>query len=186
MRICVYGAASEQIASRFKNEAYELGKRIAESGGEIVYGGGSTGVMGAVSRGAKEAGGKVIGIAPRFFDAQGVLDKNVTELIFTDTMRERKARMEEMADAFVMAPGGIGTFEEFFEILTLRQLSRHDKPIAVLNTDGYYSPLDAFLRQSAQRGFIAQENLKLYEMCENAADVVSYFKRALACGGKNV
>lgn len=179
MRICVYGAASEQIAPCFKDEAYELGKRIAASGGEIVYGGGSTGVMGAVSRGAKEVGGKVIGIAPRFFDVQGVLDKNVTELIFTDTMRERKAKMEELADAFVMAPGGIGTFEEFFEILTLRQLSRHDKPIAVLNTDGYYAPLDAFLKQSAQRGFIAQENLKLYEMCESAADAVAYLKRVL-------
>ena len=136
--------------------------------------------MGAVSRGAKEAGGNVIGIAPRFFDVQGVLDKNVTELIFTDTMRERKAKMEELADAFVMAPGGIGTFEEFFEILTLRQLSRHDKPIAVLNTDGYYAPLDAFLKQSAQRGFIAQENLKLYEMCESAADAVAYLKCVLA------
>ena len=125
MHICVYGAASATIDPAYIAAGEELGRRMAESRHVLVFGGGGNGLMGAVARGVREGNGTAIAVVPSFFRVDGVLSPYCTEIIYTDTMRERKQKMEELSDAFVMTPGGIGTFDEFFEILTLRSLDRH-------------------------------------------------------------
>ena len=138
MKICVYGAASPTIDPQYMKKVEEMGSEMAKRGHSLVFGGGGNGLMGAAARGVVRAKGKVIGVAPSFFQVDGVLFEECSELIYTETMRERKQIMEEKADAFVMLPGGIGTFDEFFEILTLKQLGRHNKAIVIFNIDGYY------------------------------------------------
>ena len=173
MNVCVYGAASQQIAIEYLDAAQALGKALAEAGFGLVFGGGDTGVMGACARGASAAGGTVIGVAPRFFDREGVLYQSCTQLHFTDTMRQRKERMEQLSDAFVMAPGGIGTLEEFFEVFTLRQLERHEKPILILNTRGYYNALEAMLETAVGEGFLDRSCLGLYRMFRDPRELVA-------------
>ncbi len=172
MKVCVYGAASQRIDRAYLQAAQELGRALALRGFALVFGGGETGVMGATARGAASAGGEIIGIAPRFFDQEGVLYQNCTQFHFTDTMRQRKELMESLSDAFVMAPGGIGTLEEFFEILTLRQLGRHDKPIFILNTRGYYNSLGQMLEEAVRQGFLDERGLALYRMVDEAEVLV--------------
>lgn len=157
MQICVYGASSNEIDPAYLKAGEQLGKAMAVRGHGLVFGGGQKGLMGAVARGMTAGGGFIVGVAPSFFDVEGVLYQQCTEFVFTETMRERKAIMEERANAFIMTPGGIGTFEEFFEILTLRQLGRHRKPIAVLNTNDYYGPLRQMLEQAIGQGFMRPE-----------------------------
>lgn len=154
MKICVYGASSDNIDPQYLREGEALGLAMAKRGHSLVFGGGGHGMMGAVARGMTAGGGTIVGVAPRFFDKDGILYKDCTEFVFTETMRERKSIMEERADAFIMTPGGIGTFEEFYEILTLRQLGRHNKAIAVLNTKGYYEPLLQMQKRAMEQGFM--------------------------------
>ena len=131
MKICVYGAASSLIAQSYKDAAKDLGKKIAKRGDSLVFGGGANGVMGAVAEGVYEEKGHILGVVPKFFKEANseVSFKKCSEYIYTDTMRERKCEMEKNCDAFIIAPGGIGTLDEFFEILTLKQLGRHNKAI---------------------------------------------------------
>ena len=124
MNICLFGASSEEINKVYFEEVEQLGRMMAQRGHGMVFGGGKTGLMGAAVRGLSAAGGTSIGIAPRFFDQPGILFEDCTEFIFTDTMRERKMLMEENSDAFIVVPGGIGTFEEFFEIGTMNVCAR--------------------------------------------------------------
>jgi len=119
MNICLYGASSPALDRAYFDAAEEFGRLLAKNGHTLVYGGGAQGVMGAAARGAADAGGKITGIAPNFLNVDGILFDRCTEFILTDTMAERKAAMIAHADAFVMAPGGFGTLEEFFEVLTL-------------------------------------------------------------------
>ncbi|MBQ2961019.1 MAG: TIGR00730 family Rossman fold protein [Oscillospiraceae bacterium] len=174
MNICVYCASSDQISPEFFDAARELGALIAKNGHTLIFGGGSGGLMGAVGKGALENGGHVIGIAPKFFDEPGVLMKNEAEFIFTETMSERKAIMEEMADAFIALPGGIGTFEEFFEVLTLKQLGRHSKSISLLNTRDYYDDFNSMLILTAKRGFMSAACLDLYKMCATPEEALAH------------
>lgn len=167
MQICVYGASSNTIDPAYIRAVEALGRAMARRGHGLVFGGGAQGLMGAVARGMTEGGGTILGVAPRFFNVDGVLYGPCTEFLYTDTMRERKAIMEDRADAFVMVPGGIGTFEEFFEILTLRQLGRHNKPIAVLNLNGYYDPMNAMLETSIAQHFMKPECRALYAMFQD-------------------
>ncbi len=159
MNICLYGAASSDIDQSYMDASFRLGKLIAMRGCGMVFGGGKHGLMGAAARGAREAGGEIIGVAPRFFEPDGVLFEHCSSFVFTDTMRERKQRMEELSDAFIVMPGGIGTMEEFLEIFTLRQLGRHRKPIAILNTNGYYDHLRAMLSHACAEGFMKAETV---------------------------
>lgn len=167
MNICVYGASSNNIDKMYIAAGEKLGEAMAQNGHTLIFGGGQTGLMGAVSRGVMRFKGKSIGIAPTFFDIPGILCEECTEFIFTETMRERKDLMERKADAFIMTPGGIGTMEEFFEIYTLKQLKQHDKPIGILNTGGYYSDLIQMLRNTADKGFLAHECLDLFVVSED-------------------
>jgi len=171
MNICVYGSANEAIAKSYHNAAFRLGSLLAGAGFGMVFGGGKFGLMGSAARGAISAGGKVIGVVPGFFQPDGVIFEDCDELIYTDTMRERKQKMEELSDAFVVLPGGIGTFEEFLEILTLRQLQRHNKPIFVLDTNGYYDNMRKMLTQAANEGFLGTSSTRISILSEDTGEL---------------
>ena len=177
MRICVYGASSNAIDPAHLAAGEQLGRLMAQRGHGLVFGGGADGMMGALARGMHECGGEIIGVAPSFFNVDGILYKHCTELIYTETMRERKKIMEDTADAFVMTAGGIGTFEEFFEILTLRQLGQHKKPIAVLNTLGYYDAMEQMLRGAVEGRFMKKACLDLFGFFDNAEVLLSYLEQ---------
>ena len=155
MNYCVFGAASDAVPEVYITQTERLGERMAARGHGLIFGGGATGMMGAAARGVHRGGGSILGVAPRFFDRPGVLTPLCTELLFTDTMEERKSVMETRADGFIVAPGGIGTLDEFFQVLTLRSLGQLPKPVALFNVAGYYDELLRFLRQMEEQGFIA-------------------------------
>ncbi len=168
MKICVFGASGHELKQPYFDAAAELGRALGLGGHTLVFGAGDRGLMGACARGAAETGAEIIGVAPRFFDEPGILFQSCTRLILTETMRERKALMEELGEAFIVMPGGIGTLEEFFEVLTLKQLGRHDKPIALLNTCGCYDALRTLLEQAARERFMGESCLSLYALCPDA------------------
>lgn len=174
MKICVFGASSRDLKQEYYDEAYELGAILAQRGHTIVFGGGTSGLMGAAARGAKSRGGRLIGVAPKFFDEPGVLYEDCDEMLFTETMSERKKAMEDMSDAFVILPGGIGTFEEFFEALTLKQLGRHAKAMAVLNTLGYYDAMEAMLERAVSEEFLTPDGRALYAVFTDPAALAGY------------
>ena len=174
MRICVYGASSEAISDFYKEEIYKLGKMLANRKIDIVYGGGAQGLMGAVARGVFENGVDVLGVSPDFFDVDGVLYENCSKMIFTKTMRERKTIMENNADAFIMTPGGCGTFEEFFEILTLKQLQRHNKAIVIYNCGGYFDVLLEMMERSIEQRFTKPATRELYYVTDDPQDAIDY------------
>jgi len=162
MKICIYGASGDNISKEYFEAAEQMGRLIAAGGHSLVFGGGASGLMGACARGVSAGEGEIIGVAPRFFDVDDILYKGCTRFIYTDTMRQRKQIMEDESDAFIVLPGGIGTFEEFFEMLTLKQLGRHAKPMAVLNTLGYYDAMYTMLKNAADGGFMSKNCLKLF------------------------
>ena len=166
MQICVYGASSAVLEDKYLEAGLRLGRAMGRRGHSLVFGGGDTGLMGAVARGVKAEGGRVTGVAPSFFRVDGVLYQDCDEMIHTNTMRERKQIMEELSDGFIMAPGGIGTMEEFMEILTLRQLGLHEKPIGVLNTCGFFDPLAEVMRRFEQEHFLKATVMDLYQVFE--------------------
>lgn len=179
MNICLYGASSSAIAKAYVNPTEELGAKIAERGHTLIYGGGAAGLMGAAARGAYSLGGKIIGVVPSFLNVDGILFDNCTELIFTETMRERKALMEQKSDAFIMTPGGVGTFDEFFEIITLKQLGRHSKPIAVFNINGYFDSLIAQLENAVHKRFMNPEIFELFISTDRADKLLDYLENGV-------
>ena len=178
MRICVYGAASAAIDIDYIEKGELLGLKMSERGHSLVFGGGANGLMGAVSRGMRSGGGHIVGVLPRFFekDAAEQLCDFCDELIHTDTMRERKQIMEDRSDAFIVTPGGIGTFEEFFEILTLKQLCRHNKPVAVYNLNGYYNELNIMMEQAIRKNFIRRSCLELFKLTDDLNELFEYIE----------
>ena len=133
--------------------------------------------MGAAARGAYENGGGIIGIVPKFFDEPGIIYEHCTELVFTETMRGRKQLMEERSEACIVLPGGIGTFEEFFEMLTLKQLGRSDRAIVVLNTNDYYAPMQQMLENTARQRFMSRGCLELYELADTPGQALECIAR---------
>lgn len=181
MRFCLYGAASDLIDKKYITAVEELGAEMARRGYGVVYGGGNTGSMGAIARGVHENGGNVLGVIPRFFTERNIeelYDKN-DETIYTYTLQERKQVMEDNADAFIIAPGGVGTYDEFFEALTLRQLERHNKPIVIFNIDGFYNPLLEMMRHAEKEKFLRDGLNDLYGVCETPREVVDYLEKCL-------
>ncbi len=176
MKICIYGASSNAIDKCFIDAGELLGKAIALTNHTVVFGGGAAGLMGAVARGAHSENGKIIGICPSFFNVDGALFTECTEMIYTETMRERKQLLDEMSDAFIITPGGIGTFDEFFEIYTLRQLATHKKPIVIYNTDGYYNPLIDMLNNAISKNFMPKTNLDLLFISDNPQQIIEYIE----------
>lgn len=177
MRICVYGAASPTIDKFYIEEVEKMGKLLAERGHSLVFGGGGNGLMGAAARGFRDGGGSILGVLPKFFIEDGVeLLCDFCEMIEVDTMRERKQIMEDNADAFIVTPGGIGTYEEFFEILTSKQLCRHSKPIAVYNLAGFYDEMNAALNAAIQKNFIKENCREIYLVSDNLDEIIEYLE----------
>ena len=166
MKICLFGASSSRLDPVYFQEAERMGRLIAEAGHTVVFGGGADGLMGACARGAKAVGGRIVGIAPRMFNEPGILLPECDELILTDSMSARKEKMFSESEAFLALPGGIGTMDEFFEAITLRQLGLLRGPIVLLNTRGFYTPLFAYLEQMAELGFMSQNCMKLVHLCD--------------------
>lgn len=146
---------------------------LAEKGHTLVFGAGKYGVMGAVARGLRRKGGAAIGVIPTFFNESEVTFTDC-ELVYTETMRERKQIMEDRSDAFVIMPGGIGTFEEFFEILTLKQLRRHTKPIIIYNVNGYYDSLLNLIDTAISESFMSEKCRSLYFVTDSADKIFDY------------
>lgn len=176
MKITVYGASSDQIKKVYLEEVELLGEKMAKRGHSLVFGAGDSGCMGAAARGVFKGGGEIIGVIPTFFDVDGVIYPNCTELIKTETMRDRKEILEERADAFVVTPGGIGTYDEFFEIVTLKQLQRHNKAIAIYNVDGYYDALYQMLKKLVTDGFMKEESESLVRFFDDADEMIDYLE----------
>ena len=155
--VCIYCGSQPGNTPDFVQAAETLGAAIAKNNIRLVYGGGSRGIMGSVSNAARNNGGEVIGIIPRFLldhEGEGEISANEPGTILTDNMHERKQKMFELSDAFIALPGGIGTLEEIFEIMTWAQLGRHEKPIGFLNTNGFWNPLLQMLDHMNETGFI--------------------------------
>lgn len=171
--IVVYGASSAEAEQVFVDAAYQLGGLIAKAGKRLVSGAGSTGLMAAVENGALDAGGVSIGIIPQFMVDNGWLHQGLTEVKVTATMHERKDMMAKMADAVVALPGGTGTFEELFEIITWKMLGLFVKPIIILNTDHYYDPLLEMLDRTAERHFMNPVFKKLWAVAETPQEALN-------------
>lgn len=176
MNICVYGAASSEIDKSFIEAGEELGRKMVERGHGLVFGGGANGMMGALARGVNEKNGYILGIAPGFFNVDGVSYDNCTEFIHTDTMRERKRLLDEKSNGFVVSPGGIGTFDEFFEILTLKQLGRHNKPIVIWNLNNYFENMENMMQVSVDKRFITDDCRELYKVCNTVDEILDYIE----------
>lgn len=180
MNICVYGAASASIDEAYVQKTEELGRCLARRGHGLVFGGGANGLMGAAARGVAAEHGRIISVVPSFFNVDGVLFDGHTEpIVYTETMRQRKQTMEERSDAFVMTPGGVGTLDEFFEILTLRHLGRHPKPVAIYNINGYFDGLLAWLDQAKERRFIGADCFGMFAVFSDPEELIAYLEACL-------
>lgn len=171
-QICVYCSARDAVDPLYINAARQLGKLIADDGRSLIYGGGSTGLMGAVTDATIENGGYVTGIIPEHLRDVEKMHKGVQNLIVVDTMHQRKQRMAEMADAFVILPGGFGTMDEFFEILTWRQLGLHDKPILLVNINGYWDSLIKLATGMSDGQFVSPEDIAKFKTINTIEEVL--------------
>ena len=159
--VCVYCGSRNGVSPAYVEVAKTVGQWIGAHNGQLIYGGGNNGLMGVVAQAAADAGAPVVGIIPKALQTKENTRTACTELHVVDTMHERKRMMAERADAFIALPGGIGTFEEFFEVWTWRQLGYHDKPIGLLNTQGYYGGLLSFAQSSVEQGFLSDWQMDL-------------------------
>ncbi|WP_090604640.1 LOG family protein [Parapedobacter koreensis] len=159
--IVVFCGSSMGTDSSYEEQAYQLGKTLAESGIGLVYGGAKVGLMGAVANGALHHGGKVVGVLPHFLQTKEIAHTGLTELILVDTMHERKTKMNQLCDGVIALPGGFGTLEEFFEMFTWGQLGLHNKPMGLLNIGGFYDELIALVRRMVDNGFLKAENQQM-------------------------
>jgi hypothetical protein len=157
--IVVFCGSSEGVNVVYASNAYELGETFAKKNIQLVYGGAKIGIMGKVAEGALTNGGKVIGVIPEFLTLKEVFHEGLTELIVTQNMQQRKLKMHDLSDGIIMLPGGFGTLEEFFEMLTWSQLGLHQYPIGILNTNGFYDPLLKMMQQMVTEGFVKNDHL---------------------------
>jgi uncharacterized protein (TIGR00730 family) len=172
MRICVYAASSPQAAPVYMDAARALGEGLAVAGCSIVYGGGSQGLMGALADGALARGGEVIGILPKFMADLEWGHPGLTHLDLVEDMRERKHKLLAGSDAVVALPGGCGTLEELFEAITLKRLGLYFNPILLLDTNGFYQPLQAFLQQVIEQKFLNPEHARMWSLVAEPAGVL--------------
>jgi len=170
--VCVYCGSSSGANPRHAEVARELGRRLAEGNIRVIYGGGRVGLMGQVADAALAAGGKVIGVIPEHLEAGEVGHRGLTELRVVASMHERKTLMFELAGAFVILPGGFGTLDEAFEMLTWRQLRLHDKPIVFLDIDGYWAPFHAVVEHFIREGFARENSRNLFTMVADVEQVI--------------
>ena len=178
MKICIFGAASAQIDWCYVEAVEDLAEKMAKRGHSLVFGAGGSGLMGAAARGTKRGGGYIHGVIPKFFREERLesIYDQCDELTFTDTMAERKTTMEDDCDAFIIVPGGIGTLEEFYEVITLKQLGRHHKAIAFYNLNGYYDTLEKFMHEMSEKKFMAAACHEMYRIFTDAEELFAYLE----------
>ena len=174
--VTVFLSSAKRVDRVYFDAARDLGRAIAQQGWTLVYGGNYIGCMATLADGAREMGGKVIGITPRLFVDENIADTLCDELIVTDSMRQRKHLLEQRGDAFVALPGGLGTFEEFFEIVVGRQLGYHKKPVILLNINDFYTPLLEMFDRGVEQHFIRPEARKIIQVASSVEEVVSLLK----------
>jgi uncharacterized protein (TIGR00730 family) len=170
--VCVFCASAAGAHAEYIYAATELGRRIAERGYGLVYGGATVGTMGAIADATLAAGGEVVGVIPEVIREREIDHKGLTELHVVGTMHERKAMLSSRADAFIALPGGYGTMDEFIEIVTWAQLKIHAKPCVLANINGFYDPLLAFLDHTVREGFIQPENRALVQVARDPDDAL--------------
>jgi cytokinin riboside 5'-monophosphate phosphoribohydrolase len=180
LSVCVFCSSAGGLPEAYRSAARDLGAELARRGHRLVYGGGRVGLMGEVARAVHEHGGTVTGVIP-----QGLVDRELAyqaadELLVTGTMRERKAEMDARADAFVALPGGFGTLEELLEVLTLRQLRLHDRPVVLVNVAGYWDPFLAMAQDMVDQGFAPMGEGTLFQVAKTAAEAVELAETSLA------
>ena len=181
--ICVYCSSSNRIALSYFDMADEVGRLLAQRGYTLLYGGGNVGLMGQMARAVHAHGGRVVGVIPEALKTrEGVAYHVADELITTETMQQRKAILFTRADAFLVLPGGFGTLEEFMEVLTLRQLGYHDKPIALVNTDGFYDPLLELFDHLYREQFARARARDSYYVAPDPEDALRYLERTVEVG----
>ena len=170
--ICVFGASSSNIDHKYTEEAFELGALLAENNMELVFGGGAVGLMGAVAAGATAQGGRITGIIPKKLNQPGIPYERCTNLIEVEDMSERKQLMVSMSCGYVVLAGGLGTLDELFEVLTLKQLGYIDAPIVIINTNGFYDNLLAHINRIISDGFAHKRYLRLFSVASCAQDAL--------------
>ena len=176
MNICIYGSASNDIDKIYIEQTEILAKTLAKRGHSLVFGGGANGLMGAAARGFYSEKAKIVGVVPKFFNVDGILFENCDEMIRTDTMRQRKQIMDDRAEAFITTPGGIGTYGEFFEIITLKQLGQSKKPLTLFNINGYFEPMRAMLENCVKGGFMPQATIDMCFFSDSIDEIVHYIE----------
>ncbi|MEM9076566.1 MAG: TIGR00730 family Rossman fold protein [Bacteroidota bacterium] len=174
--VAVFCGSSLGVDGKVTEEAIELGKYIAAQNIMMVYGGARIGLMGKIADGALQNKGKVIGVIPTFLKSKEIFHEGLTELIVVETMHERKTRMHELSDGFIALPGGFGTLEELFEIVTWAQLGLHQKPIGVLNVNGFFDSMFQFLDNMVSKGFLKPENREMIIQSESYQDLLEQMK----------
>ncbi len=176
--VCVYCGSSNRVDQIYKDSAVALGETIAAEGWGVVYGGGRVGLMGLVADSALQAGSKVVGIIPKHIEAREVQHTEMTELHVVDSMHIRKQILVDRADAFVILAGGLGTLDEFFELLTWKQLGMHDKPIVMVNINGYWTKMVEAIHYIADQKFMRDEDFGMFRVVENVSDVAVALENA--------
>ncbi|WP_427874691.1 TIGR00730 family Rossman fold protein [Flavobacterium sp. MMS24-S5] len=171
-RITVFCASSFGTEKIYEEQAILVGKTLAEQDIELVYGGANVGLMGAVADGALNAGGKVIGVLPNFLRSKEIAHLGLTELVLVESMHERKTKMNDLCDGVIALPGGFGTLEELFEMLTWAQLGLHKKPIAILNINGFYDSLIALLQTMTEKGLLKEVNQQMLLVSDSIDDLL--------------
>lgn len=177
-RVCVYCGSSGRVAEAFRESARRTGRLLAESGMELIYGGGHIGLMGLTADAALDAGGRVVGIIPDFLHGRELAHTRVSELVVVSSMHERKQRMFERADAFAILPGGLGTLDEAFECMTWKQLGLHDKPIMIVDVAGYWKPLMALIDHAIGAGFAPEKVRSMVDVVPGPEELIALLKRA--------
>ena len=175
MNICLYGSGSRKIDKVYTDEAYNLGRVMAQKGHTLVFGGGDTGMMGACAKGVHDNNGNSIGIAPEWIDNFEPICQECSEFIYVNTMDERKRGFYDNSDAFIISPGGIGTLDEFFEIITLKKLKQQDKPIIVFNIDHFYDKMFEMIDEMAEKGFLYKQD-EIFKVATSINEIFDYLE----------
>lgn len=175
-KICVYSGSNLGLRSEYKESAKLLGKILAENKIELVYGGSRIGLMGEISNEVLPNNGKVIGVMPKGLFSGEMVHENLTKLIEVENMHERKQTMAELSDGFIALPGGLGTFEELFEVLSWAQLGIHKKPIGILNISNFFDPLLHMIKNTCTEGFMNESNIKLISVSDTPSELIKQMK----------
>jgi uncharacterized protein (TIGR00730 family) len=179
-RIAVFCGSSAGNEDNYRSQATLLGKTLAKQNIELVYGGAKVGLMGLIADGVLSEGGKVIGVLPNFLRSKEIAHTRLTELILVESMHERKTKMNDLCDGVIALPGGFGTLEELFEMLTWAQLGLHRKPIALLNTDGFYDALNILIQNMVDKGLLKEVNQRMLLVSDNIDDLLDKMKKYVA------